>query len=221
MATEITGKITGWQTVNGNIDIKTIRGFSAYDIAVQYGGFVGTEEEWLASLKGDQGDQGIQGPTGPTGPTGERGNGISNIAMDSGGYISIITNDGIDYRFYIKGDKGDVGDKGNTGTGISSVVLNNDYTLTITFTDGNTYTTSSIRGAKGDKGDKGDTGEVPDIATVGITGDYDDLINKPTLPTEEDYVEVLNLMTDFGYASPYSDINGNVITEGDDYIVLG
>ena len=54
------------------------RGYSAYEIAVQ-NGFVGTEEEWLASLKGEQGEQGpqgeqgIQGERGPQGPQGERG----------------------------------------------------------------------------------------------------------------------------------------------------
>ena len=46
------------------------------------------------------------------------------------------------------------GAKGDTGNGISSAILNDDYTLTLTFTDGTTYTTPSIRGEKGDKGDK-------------------------------------------------------------------
>ena len=45
------------------------------------------------------------------------------------------------------------GIKGDTGNGISSAVLNNDYTLTLTFTDGTTYTTSSIRGEKGEQGE--------------------------------------------------------------------
>ena len=43
--------------------------------------------------------------------------------------------------------------KGDTGNGISSAVFNNDYTLTLTFTDGTTYTTPSIRGEKGATGD--------------------------------------------------------------------
>ena len=45
------------------------------------------------------------------------------------------------------------GDKGDKGNGISSAVLNNDYTLTLTFTDGTTYTTPSIRGEKGEQGE--------------------------------------------------------------------
>lgn len=51
------------------------------------------------------------------------------------------------------------GIKGDTGNGIASVALNDDYTLTITFTDDTTYTTSSIRGQQGEKGDTGKTGE--------------------------------------------------------------
>jgi hypothetical protein len=53
-------------------------GLSAYQIAVK-DGFVGTEEEWLLSLKGDKGnkgdtgERGPAGPVGPAGPQGERG----------------------------------------------------------------------------------------------------------------------------------------------------
>ena len=51
---------------------------NAYGIAVKHG-FEGTEEEWLASLRGekgeagDQGPEGAQGPQGPQGPQGEPG----------------------------------------------------------------------------------------------------------------------------------------------------
>ena len=58
---------------------------------------------------------------------------------------------------YFDGAKGETG---ATGNGIASAVLNADYTLTLTFTDGTSYTTSSIRGEKGEKGEKGDAGEV-------------------------------------------------------------
>lgn len=66
-------------------------GKSAYQVAVQ-NGFVGTEAQWLASLKGaqgapgakgdkgDQGNQGIQGATGAKGDKGDQGNqGIQGI----------------------------------------------------------------------------------------------------------------------------------------------
>lgn len=47
-------------------------GASAYQIAVD-NGFDGTEEEWLASLKGDRGEKGVQGLQGLTGADGKDG----------------------------------------------------------------------------------------------------------------------------------------------------
>lgn len=41
------------------------------------------------------------------------------------------------------------GEEGAPGVGVASTVLNADYTLTITLTDGTSYTTPSIRGATG------------------------------------------------------------------------
>lgn len=48
------------ENIQGQLYVAGTRGYSAYEIAVQ-NGFVGTEEEWLASLKGEQGEQGIEG----------------------------------------------------------------------------------------------------------------------------------------------------------------
>ena len=47
----------------------------------------------------------------------------------------------------------------NDGAGIANVVLNADYTLTITTTDGESYTTPSIRGERGEQGLPGSKGE--------------------------------------------------------------
>lgn len=47
-------------------------GLSAYQIAVN-NGFKGTEQDWLASLRGPAGAQGPQGPQGETGPAGPQG----------------------------------------------------------------------------------------------------------------------------------------------------
>lgn len=47
-------------------------GESAYQIAVDHG-YVGSEEQWLASLKGAKGDKGDTGATGPAGATGATG----------------------------------------------------------------------------------------------------------------------------------------------------
>lgn len=49
----LTGKAEG-KTLQGKINtLKTIHGYSAYELAV-INGFSGTEEEWLASLKGEK-----------------------------------------------------------------------------------------------------------------------------------------------------------------------
>lgn len=81
-----------------NID-RGPRGYSAYEIAVQEG-FVGTEEEWLASLVGPEGKQGKDGERGIQGPRGQQGD---------------------------KGDKGNKGDKGDTGNDGHTPVKGVDY----------------------------------------------------------------------------------------------
>lgn len=48
------------------------------------------------------------------------------------------------------------GATGATGNGIASISLNADYTLTIVYTDGTSYTTASVRGERGEKGNTGD-----------------------------------------------------------------
>ena len=63
------------------------------------------------------------------------------------------------------------------GRGIDDAVMNSDYTLTLTFTDGTSYTTPSI---KGDKGDKGDTGAKGDKGDKGDTGETGPQGNPPT-----------------------------------------
>jgi hypothetical protein len=45
-----------------------VPGDSAYELAVKYGGFKGTMEEWLASLKGKPGDPGKPGADGKPAP---------------------------------------------------------------------------------------------------------------------------------------------------------
>lgn len=71
------------------INLGRVVGYSAYEVALQ-NGYIGTEEEWLASLKGKDGEfrfeeltpeekeklrgpVGPQGPMGPIGPEGPKG----------------------------------------------------------------------------------------------------------------------------------------------------
>ena len=53
---------------------------------------------------------------------------------------------------------GEQGPQGPAGNGISSAVLNADYTLTLNFTNGSSYTTPSIRGEQGEQGPQGEDG---------------------------------------------------------------
>ena len=53
-------------------DIKTLRGKSAYEIAVD-NGFIGTEAEWLVSLHGKDGRDGKDGKDGKNGIDGKDG----------------------------------------------------------------------------------------------------------------------------------------------------
>ena len=112
-----------------------------------------------------QGGPGPQGEQGKTGETGAQGP---------------------------EGIQGKQGEKGEPGNGIASTVLNDDYTLTITFTDGTSYTTptpirgeigltgpegprgltgeTGATGAQGQQGEKGDTGN--GIANTVLNNDY-------------------------------------------------
>lgn len=104
-------------------------GKSAYEIAVE-NGFVGTEAEWLESLKGADGKDGENGINGIDGINGKDGkDGINGRDGVDGkdGYTPIK---GVDYFDGVKGDKGDKGETGAQG----------------------------IQGVQGVKGDKGDTG---------------------------------------------------------------
>lgn len=127
----LTGTLSGNPDVlSGTLSGQLMRGYSAYDIAVQ-NGYKGTEEEWLESLK-------IKGDTGT---------GIKHIIFNDDYTLSIVMDDETEYTTDpIRGETG------KTGTGIASIVFNPDYTLTIILDDDEQtqVTTGSIRGAKGD-----------------------------------------------------------------------
>ena len=102
-----------------------------------------------------QGKPGPQGEQGKTGETGAQGP---------------------------EGIQGKQGEKGETGNGIASTVLNDDYTLTITFTDGTSYTTPTpIRGEiglPGPEGPRGLTGKTGATGAQGQQGEKGDTGNE-------------------------------------------
>ena len=81
-------------------------GKSAYEMAQEEEGFVGTKQEYLKSLKGEKGDQGIQGIQGIQGEKGDQG--IQGIQGEKG-------DQGIQGIQGVKGEKGEKGEKGDKG----------------------------------------------------------------------------------------------------------
>lgn len=112
-----------------------INGKSAYEIAKE-NGFVGTEQEWLTSLKGKDGVDGKDGKNGIDGKDGR--NGIDASHKWSGTTLTITSANGTSSA-NLKGEQGEKGDKGDRGEqGIQGQ--------------------QGLQGAKGDKGDKGQNG---------------------------------------------------------------
>ena len=98
-------------------------GASAYELAVQYG-FIGTEEQWLASLQGEKGDIGEQGPPGEKGEKGDTG--------EQG----------------LPGEKGEKGDAGADGFSPTVTVEQTETGARITATDKNGTTSAEIKNGK-------------------------------------------------------------------------
>ncbi|RUP37490.1 MAG: hypothetical protein EKK63_14720, partial [Acinetobacter sp.] len=161
--TSLQSQIDGLPTGGGGAD-----GKSAYELAV-VGGYVGTQTQWLASLKGDKGDKGDIGATGATGAQGDKGDkgdigatGATGAQGDKGDKGDI----GATGATGAQGDKGDKGDVGATGaTGAQGDKG-----------DKGDIGATGATGAQGDKGDKGDTGatgaqgDKGDKGDVGATG---------------------------------------------------
>ena len=71
----------------------------------------------------------------------------------------------------INGIRGPQGETGETGNGIASAVLNDDYTLTLNYTDGTSWTSDEpIRGAEGEQGIQGIQGIQGVQGETGATG---------------------------------------------------
>ena len=145
---------TEWKFISDLSGAQGIQGLSAYQVAVQEG-FVGTEEEWLQSLKGDNGDKGDQGIQGEKG---EKGDPFE---------YSDFTPEQLEGLKGPKGDTGNTGPQGEPGIAATievgeTVTLEPEEPALVENTGNETNAVlkfSLPKGAKGDKGDKGDTGE--------------------------------------------------------------
>lgn len=169
-----TGSLVGQLTLGGGGE-KGERGYSAYEIAVQHG-YVGTEEEWLASLKGEQGDPGQTGQTGPSGSDGYSPQ-VSTESIAGGTRVTITDSTG-DHEFDVMdgqtGQQGHTGPSGADGYSPQASVSKSGSTVTITITDKSGTTTETVSdgqdGAPGQDGSPGADGTSVTCATTSITG---------------------------------------------------
>ena len=144
--------------ITGPVGPQGVDGLSAYSLAYAADSTIGTELAWLASLKGDTGivgpigPQGLEGDTGLTGPIGPQG-----LQGDIGITGPI-------------GPQGIAGINGNDGNGILLTLDNNNGTLTYNYTDGTTFTTSSLTGPAGNDGVDGTNGVDGAIGPAGADG---------------------------------------------------
>ena len=122
-----------------------VDGKSAYQIAVD-NGYPGTEQAWLASLKGDKGDTGEPGAAGEKGEPGEKG--------DTG----TAGKDGRD------GTDGAAGRDGVNGASAYEIAVQHGYG------GSETAWLASLKGEKGDKGDTGAAGAKGEKGDTGATG---------------------------------------------------
>ena len=176
-------------------------GKSAYEIAVDYG-FVGTEKEWLASLKGKDGANGADGVT-PQIEIGDVTNGNTASASISGTTEKPLLNltlpkgdkdekgdkgeQGIQGEQGNKGDKGDPGQDGVNGLDgiipkftIGTVTSGSLAAASITGTSVNPLLNLTLpKGDKGEKGDKGNDGQDGKSFTIHSQyATYEDLITE-------------------------------------------
>ncbi|ALH46282.1 hypothetical protein POR1_77 [Pseudomonas phage POR1] len=158
------------------------RGYSAYEIA-QQNGFVGTEAQWLASLKvkGDKGDPGVKGDPGAAGTNGTNGtNGTAAtvaVGTVSQGTTPSVTNSGTASAAVLnfvlqKGDKGDKGDAGAPGASATIQIGTVGVGSTPSVTNSGTASAAVLNFVlqKGDKGDKGEQGIQGIPGTPGVNG---------------------------------------------------
>ena len=162
-----------------------IPGKSAYLTAID-NGFVGSEEQWLASLVGPEGDageagpqgiqgvQGIQGPSGADGPQGIQG---------------------------IKGDKGDPGDTGPSGPAGADGADAYEVAVAAGFVGTRAEWLASLVGPQGPQGATGPAG--PGVAAGGTAGQV--LVKASTTDYDAQWADAA---TPMAHSHSISDVTG-------------
>lgn len=163
-----------YQQLLQKISEKGGNGKSAYEIALEHG-FVGTEAEWLESLKGTDGRDGIDGKDGTMGPQGEQGPpGLDGQPGKNGeqGSPGVDGRDGLD---------------GTNGKSAFEIAVENGFVGSETEwleslkgkdgADGRDGADGAV-GPQGEQGPPGKDGVTPDMSEYSTKSDYEDLQRK-------------------------------------------
>ena len=179
-------------------------GKSAYHIALDEG-FEGSETEWLASLKGADGRNGIDGINGTNGKDGTNGiNGktpVKGVDYFTQAEIQQIENNAaakVDLSDYTKsadlssvatsGSYNDLKDKPSIPAAYELPVASAMALGGVKVGSGLSITDGVLSATGGGTADSVDWSKIqnkPNFANVATSGDYNDLSNKPTIPSVE------------------------------------
>lgn len=170
-----------WNDLGDIAGVDGIDGKSAFEIAV-IEGFVGTESEWLASLKGPKGDAGTNGADGSDGADGADGKTAFELAQQQG-FVGDIDA----WLEFLKGEQGEQGPQGEAAAAIKILgALATDLDLPVVGEPGDGYLIvgslwvyngtafedlGPIQGPKGDTGEQGIQGEQGEQGLPGERGD--------------------------------------------------
>ncbi|MBP2028688.1 hypothetical protein J2Z35_002518 [Acetoanaerobium pronyense] len=167
-------------------------GSSAYEIAVS-NGFMGTESDWLISLKGEPGiegpigPQGIPGDSGPQGSKGESGlDGNDGLNAYEIAVLNGFTGTESQWLISLVGPQGETGPQGTQGPA-------------------GEQGPQGIQGMQGDPGQQGPKGDQGEAGMQGPKGDKGD-------PGESADLTPENIIGGLGY-TPMDEING-IINDG-------
>lgn len=93
------------------------------------------------------------------------------VTLPPGSDATAIYADGILTLGIPQGIQGEKGDTGETGNGIDRISFNSDYSLSIVFTNGESFRTPPIRGERGPQGTQGEKGDTGPQGAQGEKGD--------------------------------------------------
>lgn len=148
-----------------NEEEKGADGKSAFEIAVE-NGFIGTETEWLESLKGKDGADGKDGDVGPQGEQGPPG------ADGQPGKDGLNGSDGRD------GQPGKDGADGTNGKSAFEIAVEYGFVGTETEWLESLKGKDGAMGPQGEQGPPGKDGVTPDMSEYSTKADYEDLQRK-------------------------------------------